>query len=139
MRSYEVMIILDPEVDDRQVPQIVEGHLKPAVKAGAEVIATEVLGRRKLAYDIKKRSEGSYVVVNLQAEPDVVKEFNRRLTIDELVLRSKVFRPEPSKGKAKGDGEAVPDKPAKPVPTPTARPNRPTAKSPTARPRSGAK
>jgi small subunit ribosomal protein S6 len=52
------------------------------------------MGRRRFAYDIKKKSEGTYVVVQLEAEPDVVKEFNRRLTIDELVLRSKVFRPD---------------------------------------------
>ena len=140
MRSYEVMIILDPEVDDRQVPQVVEGHLKPVVKAGAEVVATEVLGRRKLAYDIKKRSEGSYVVVNLHAEPDVVKEFNRRLTIDELVLRSKVFRPEPSKRKAKTEREATPEKAAKPAPVPTSRQtSRPAAKPASARPRPGGK
>ncbi|MDR1265736.1 MAG: 30S ribosomal protein S6 [Propionibacteriaceae bacterium] len=94
MRSYEVMIILDPEVDDRQVPAVVENHLKPVLKAGSRLINLDVMGRRRFAYDIKKKSEGTYVVVNLEAEPEVVKEFNRRLTIDELVLRSKVFRPE---------------------------------------------
>jgi small subunit ribosomal protein S6 len=88
------MIILDPEVDDRQVSTVVENHLKPAVKAGAKVASIDVMGRRRFAYDIKKRSEGTYVVVNLEAEPDVVKEFDRRLTIDELILRSKVFRPD---------------------------------------------
>jgi small subunit ribosomal protein S6 len=88
------MIILDPEVDDRQVSAVVENHLKTAIKAGATVTNIEVMGRRRLAYDIKKKSEGTYVVVNLDAEPDTVKEFNRRLTIDELILRSKVFRPD---------------------------------------------
>ncbi|MDR1807121.1 MAG: 30S ribosomal protein S6 [Propionibacteriaceae bacterium] len=94
MRSYEVMIILDPEVDDRQVSNVVENHLKAAIKAGAQVTNIDVMGRRRFAYDIKKKSEGTYVVVNLDAEPAVVKEFDRRLTIDELVLRSKVFRPD---------------------------------------------
>jgi len=94
MRSYEIMIILDPEVDDRQVVHLVENHLKPAAKAGAQVTAIDLMGRRRFAYDIKKKSEGSYVVVTLEAEPEVVKEFDRRLTIDELVLRAKVFRPE---------------------------------------------
>jgi small subunit ribosomal protein S6 len=88
------MIILDPEVDDRQVTAVVENHLKPVIKAGAQVADISVMGRRRFAYDIKKRSEGTYVVVNLDAEPAVVKEFDRRLTIDELVLRSKVFRPD---------------------------------------------
>jgi small subunit ribosomal protein S6 len=94
MRSYEVMIILDPEVDDRQVSTVVENHLKPAVKSGAIVTNLDVMGRRRFAYDIKKRSEGTYVVVNLDAEPDVVKELDRRLSIDDLVLRAKVFRPD---------------------------------------------
>jgi small subunit ribosomal protein S6 len=88
------MIILDPEVDDRQVSNVVENHLKAAIKAGAQVTNIDVMGRRRFAYDIKKKSEGTYVVVNLDAEPAVVKEFDRRLTIDELVLRSKVFRPD---------------------------------------------
>jgi small subunit ribosomal protein S6 len=88
------MIILDPEVDDRQVTTFVENHLKPVQKAGAKVEAIDVMGRSRFAYDIKKKSEGTYVVVKLEAEPDVVKEFDRRLTIDEHVLRSKVFRPD---------------------------------------------
>ncbi|MDR1448893.1 MAG: 30S ribosomal protein S6 [Propionibacteriaceae bacterium] len=94
MRSYEVMIILDPEVDDRNVAALVDNHLKPAVKAGAQVTNIDVLGRRRFAYDIKKRSEGTYIVVNIDAEPDVVKELGRRLSIDDLVLRSKTFRPD---------------------------------------------
>jgi len=117
MRSYEVMIILDPEVDDRQVTHMVEAHLKPAVKAGAEVASVDVMGRRRLAYDIKKRSEGTYVVVNLTTEPDVVKELDRRLTIDELVLRSKVFRPEPMtarRAKRAAERAARPERPEKP-------------------------
>jgi small subunit ribosomal protein S6 len=94
MRSYEVMIILDPEVGDRNVAALVDNHLKPAIKSGAQVTNIDVMGRRRFAYDIKKRSEGTYVVVNLDAEPAVVKELDRRLGIDDLVLRAKVFRPD---------------------------------------------
>jgi small subunit ribosomal protein S6 len=94
MRSYEVMIIIDPEVDDRQVTAVVENHLKPVIKAGAQVTDISVMGRRRFSFEIKKHSEGTYVVVKLEAEPAVVQEFDRRLTIDELVLRSKVFRPD---------------------------------------------
>ncbi|MDR0417667.1 MAG: 30S ribosomal protein S6 [Propionibacteriaceae bacterium] len=94
MRSYEVMIILDPEVGDRNVASLVDNHLKPAIKAGAQITNIDVMGRRRFAYDIKKRSEGTYVVVNLDAEPAVVKELDRRLSIDDLVLRAKVFRPD---------------------------------------------
>lgn len=94
MRSYEVMVILDPEVDDRQVQALIDAHLKPVTKAGGTVTNLEILGRRRFAYEINKKSEGTYIVVNLDCEPAVVKEFDRRLTIDEKVLRAKVFRPE---------------------------------------------
>lgn len=94
MRQYEIMIILDPEVDDRQVQALIDNHLKPVTKAGATVTNIDIMGRRRFAYDINKKSEGTYVVVNLEAEPAVVKEFDRRLGIDEKVLRAKVFRPD---------------------------------------------
>ena len=94
MRSYEIMIILDPEVDDRQVQGIIDNHLKPVTKAGGVITNIDIMGRRRFAYEIKKKSEGTYVVVNLDAEPAVVKELDRRLGIDEKVLRAKVFRPE---------------------------------------------
>ena len=94
MRSYEIMIILDPEVDDRQVQGVIDGHLATATKAGGVVTNIDIMGRRRFAYEIKKRAEGTYVVVNLDAEPAVVKELDRRMSIDEKVLRAKVFRPE---------------------------------------------
>ena len=94
MRSYEIMILLDPEIDDRQVQTVIDNHLKPVTKAGGVVINTDIMGRRRLAYEIKKRAEAVYVVVNLDAEPAVIKELDRRLSIDEKVLRAKVFRPE---------------------------------------------
>ena len=94
MRSYEVMIILDPEVEDRQVQGIIDNHLKPITKAGGVVTNIDIMGRRRFAYEIQKKAEGTYVVVNLDAEPGVIKEFDRKLGIDEQVLRAKVFRPE---------------------------------------------
>ncbi|MDR0489388.1 MAG: 30S ribosomal protein S6 [Propionibacteriaceae bacterium] len=94
MRSYEIMILLDPEIDDRQVQTVIDNHLKPVTKAGGVVTNTDIMGRRRLAYEIKKKAEAVYVVVNLDAEPPVIKELDRRLSIDEKVLRAKVFRPE---------------------------------------------
>jgi small subunit ribosomal protein S6 len=51
-------------------------------------------GRRRLSYEIKKKTEGIYAVVDLQAEPDVVKELDRQLNLNEAVLRTKVLRPD---------------------------------------------
>jgi len=125
MRSYEIMIILDPEVDDRRVTQLVESHLKAAQKAGAKVTSLEVMGRRRFAYDIKKKSEGTYVVITLEAEPAVVKELDRRLTIDEQVLRTKVFRPEPPKAKDLKQAARAAEKAARSAAAP--RPEKPAA------------
>jgi len=94
MRHYEIMIILDPDVDDRQVNPVIDGHLKVASAAGATIKNVDLMGRRRLAYEIRKKAEGTYVVVTLDATPEIVKELDRRLSIDEKVLRAKVFRPE---------------------------------------------
>ena len=54
----------------------------------------EVWGRRRLAYEINKKTEGIYAVLDLQAEPQAVAELDRQLRLNELVLRTKVIRPE---------------------------------------------
>lgn len=92
MRNYEIMVIVDPDVDDRQVPGIIENHLKVITGGGGKVENVDLMGRSRLAYDIKKKSEGFRVVVNLGAESATVKELDRRMTIDEKILRTKVFR-----------------------------------------------
>ncbi len=94
MRKYEVMVIVDPEVDDRQVSPLIDKHLQTVTNGGGTVDNIDVWGRRRLAYDINKKSEGSYVVVNLTAEPAVVKELDRLMTIDESIMRTKVLRPD---------------------------------------------
>ena len=51
-------------------------------------------GRRRLAYEIDKKSEGIYTVIDLMAEPDAVKELDRQLNLNEAVLRTKILRPD---------------------------------------------
>lgn len=94
MRKYEVVVIIDPEVDDRQVSGLLEKPLASLTKAGGTVDNTDVWGRRRLAYDIKKKSEGIYVVINVTAESAVVKELDRQLTLNEQIMRTKVIRPD---------------------------------------------
>ena len=94
MRKYEVMVIVDPEVDDRQVSPLIDKHLQTVTSGGGTVDNIDVWGRRRLAYDINKKSEGVYVVLNLTAEPAVIKEFDRLMTIDESIMRTKVLRPD---------------------------------------------
>jgi len=94
MRKYEVMVIIDPDVDDRQVPALLEKPLTAFTKAGGTVENLDIWGRRKLAYDIRKKSEGIYAVIDLTAEPDVVKELDRQFTLNEQIMRTKVIRPD---------------------------------------------
>ena len=94
MRKYEVMVIIDPEVDDRQVTPLVEKHTKVITNEGGTVDAVDVWGRRHLAYEIQKKSEGIYVVLNVTCEPATVQEMDRLMTIDEQIMRTKVLRPE---------------------------------------------
>ena len=92
MRKYEVMILIDSDVDERQVPTVVDKHLETITKGGGTVDNIDIWGRRRLAYDINKKSEALYAVVQLTAEPAVVKEMDRLLYIDEQIVRTKVLR-----------------------------------------------
>ena len=94
MRQYELMIILDPELDERTVQPSLEKFLTVVTKDGGKVDNIDLWGRRRLAYDIKKKPEGIYSVIDLQAEPAVVKELDRQMNLNESVLRTKVLRPE---------------------------------------------
>ena len=94
MRQYELMVILDPELDDRTVAPSLDKFLTVVTKDGGTVDNVDIWGRRRLAYEIDKNAEGIYAVVSLQAEPATVKELDRQLTLNESVLRTKVIRPD---------------------------------------------
>ena len=94
MRAYELMIILDPSLEERTVQPSLDKYLNVVRKDGGSVESVEVWGRRRLAYEVKKNAEGIYAVVNLTAEPATVKEFDRQLTLNESILRTKVLRPD---------------------------------------------
>ena len=73
MRQYELMVILDPELDDRTVQPSLEKFLKVVTKDGGTVDNVDIWGRRRLAYEIKKQTEGIYAVVNFTSEPATAK------------------------------------------------------------------
>lgn len=91
-RHYEVMVILDPNQDERTVPQTLEGFLKVVRNDGGSVENVDVWGRRRLAYEINKHAEGVYAVVDINSESHVVNELDRQLSLQEMVLRTKVVR-----------------------------------------------
>lgn len=92
MRPYEIMVILDPTLDERTVAPSLETFLNVIRKDGGSVDKVDVWGRRRLAYEIAKHAEGIYVVIDLQAEPATVSELDRQLRLNESVLRTKVMR-----------------------------------------------
>jgi small subunit ribosomal protein S6 len=94
MRRYEMMIILDPALEERTVQPSLDQFLKVVTTAGGSVDKVDVWGRRRLSYEIDKKSEGIYTVVDLMAEPDAVKELDRQLNLNEAVLRTKILRPD---------------------------------------------
>lgn len=92
MRAYEVMVILEPSLDERTVAPSLDKYLNVVRKDGGTVENVDVWGRRRLAYEIQKNAEGIYAIVTLNAEPATVKELDRQLTLNESVLRTKVQR-----------------------------------------------
>ena len=94
MRRYELMVILDPDLEERTVAPSLDQYLNLVRQGGGSVEKLDVWGRRRLAYEVDKRSEGIYAVVDLTAEPETVKELDRQLTLNESVLRTKVVRPD---------------------------------------------
>ncbi|AVH21574.1 30S ribosomal protein S6 [Nocardia cyriacigeorgica] len=92
MRHYEVMVILDPSLDERTVGPNLENMLSVVRTDGGKVDKVDIWGRRRLAYEIRKQAEGIYAVIDLTAEPATVSELDRQLGLNESVLRTKVLR-----------------------------------------------
>jgi small subunit ribosomal protein S6 len=128
MRPYEVMIILDPTLDDETVRGEVDRATELIKAKGGEPGRVERWGKRRLAYEIRKHREGNYVLVQAQAEPSVMSDLDRALTLADGVLRHKVVHlPEKALGKpARALGTVGPDdgaptsEPAAPTPAPAA-------------------
>jgi small subunit ribosomal protein S6 len=96
MRHYEVMVILDPTLDERTVQPTLENFLNVIRTSGGNVEKVEVWGKRRLSFEIKKHTEGIYAVLDVNSEPDAVKELDRQLGLQESVLRTKVLRRDPA-------------------------------------------
>jgi small subunit ribosomal protein S6 len=97
MHQYELMVILDPEIDERTVAPSLDKFLGVIRKDGGTVDKVDIWGRRRLAYEIQKKAEGIYAVVNFTAEPATAKELDRQLSLNETIMRTKITRPEVQK------------------------------------------
>ncbi|MPZ62576.1 MAG: 30S ribosomal protein S6 [Propionibacteriales bacterium] len=93
MRNYELMVILDPDLEERTVEPSLDQYLNLVRTDGGSVDNVDIWGRRRLSYEIQKKTEAIYAVIELTAEPGTVKELDRQLGLNESVLRTKVVRP----------------------------------------------
>jgi small subunit ribosomal protein S6 len=94
LRHYELMVILDPDLEERTIAPSLDTFLNVVRNGGGTVDKVDVWGRRRLSFEINKKAEGIYAVIDLQAEPAVMKELDRQLNLNEAILRTKVLRPE---------------------------------------------
>jgi small subunit ribosomal protein S6 len=87
VNSYELTFIIASEVGDEQVPTIMERVSQLVTSTGGQVVSTNLWGKRRLAYPIKKSREGTYVVMQLQLQPQAVSDLGRSLRLNEDIIR----------------------------------------------------
>jgi len=93
MRRYEVLVILDPDLEERTVAPSLETFLNVIRQDGGTVEKVDQWGRRRMAYDINHKSDGIYAVLDVTSNPGAVAELDRQLNLNEAVVRTKVTRP----------------------------------------------
>lgn len=92
--QYELMVILTPEIDERTVAPSLDKFLKVITNDGGTIENVDIWGKRRLAYEIQKKTEGIYAVVNFTATSAATQELDRQLKLNETVMRTKVLRAE---------------------------------------------
>ncbi|WP_413317520.1 30S ribosomal protein S6 [Agrococcus sp. 1P02AA] len=120
MQEYELMVILDPEVDERTVAPSLDKFLNVVRNDGGSIDKVDIWGRRRLAYEIDKKFEGIYAVVNFTAEPATTTELDRQLGLSEAVMRTKVLRADVAVSQTSGSRRQAEAKAAKAAEAPAA-------------------
>ncbi len=87
IRNYEIMFIVDPNMPEDEIDQLNSQVETLVTDGGGKVESIEKLGRRKLAYEIQRQTDGFYVLFNVAADGDIVKEVERRFRVMDSVLR----------------------------------------------------
>lgn len=94
MRDYELVAVIDPEIDEERLSATLDRISQFVTTRGGEVIDVDRWGKRKLAYPIKRRSEGDYVITHFRLEPSQAAELEAGLRLSEEVLRHLLVRSE---------------------------------------------
>ena len=112
MRPYEVMIILEPTLEESQVQQVINRSTETLNAGNVTVNKVEKWGKRRLAYELDHRTEGYYVLFDVTGEPAPMNELDRQLRLADDVVRHKIVRiPDAAAGR-KLPGDAAPSAPA---------------------------
>ena len=86
-RTYEIMFIVRPDVEEADLDKLIEGFSANIVTGGGEVKSVEKMGRRRLAYTVRKFNDGFYVLLNIAAAGSLIGEIERRLRVSEPVIK----------------------------------------------------
>src|SRR5580700_750047 len=86
-RTYEIMFIVRPDVEEADLDKLIEGFQKNVTDGGGEIRSTEKMGRRRLAYTVRKFNDGFYVLLNIAAAGSLIAEIERRLRVSEQVIK----------------------------------------------------
>jgi small subunit ribosomal protein S6 len=132
MRHYELVVILDPNLDERTITPSLETFLRVVRTDGGTVEKIEVWGKRRMAYEINKHPEGIYAVLDVTCEPATVAELDRQLGLNESVLRTKVMRVQ-ERRKAAAARTAAPGGPSSVAAATTPSSDAPAASAPASR------
>jgi small subunit ribosomal protein S6 len=94
MRKYEIMYIINPSLDEERMKELNDKYAKILTDNGAKILETKDWGLRDLAYEIKKVNKGHYMILNIEANNEAIKEFERLALIDTNLLRHIVVKEE---------------------------------------------
>jgi small subunit ribosomal protein S6 len=86
-RTYEIMFIVRPDILDEDLDKLIAGLEANITQGGGSIKSLEKLGRRKLAYTVKKFNDGNYVLLTINADGSLVGEIERRLRVSEPVIK----------------------------------------------------
>ena len=94
MLQYETVFIADPVHTEEEIDELLKGYEQIVATAGGKVLKVEKWGKRRLAYPIRHQEEGIYVLMTLECPGSLIKELDRRLRMNERIVRHMAVRVE---------------------------------------------
>jgi small subunit ribosomal protein S6 len=99
-RTYEVIFIVDPAAGDEEVMRLSEGVQKIITGQGGNIVKTEMMGKRQLAYEINHKKDGTYVLLEVEGSGGEIAEVERRMRVNDQVLRYMTIRVDEARRRA---------------------------------------